>query len=42
MLSHLGSTSLVEDVFEQIGVADEHIYHPALPPRVTGSHLSTD
>ena len=38
-IGRLGSTSLVEDLFEQIGVADERIYHPALPPRVTGSHL---
>lgn len=40
-ISQLGCTALAEDILEQLGVPDERIWRPALPPRVTGSHLAS-
>jgi len=38
-ISRLGATALVEDLLERIGVTDERLWRPSLPPRVTGAHL---
>jgi len=38
-IAQLGTTRLVEDIFERLAVPDDRIYHPSLPPRVTGAHL---
>ncbi len=39
-ISRLGTTTIVEDLLERLEVPDDRIYHPSLPPRVTGSHLA--
>lgn len=39
-IGHLGTTAMVEDLLERLEVPDERIYHPSLPPRVTGAHLA--
>jgi len=41
-IARLGSTTVVEDVLEALGVPDDRIYHPALPPRITGSSLAAE
>ena len=36
-IGQLGTTALVEEILEQIGVSEDRIWYPSLPPRVTGS-----
>ena len=39
-MSQLGCTALAEEILIGLGVPDERIWRPALPARVTGSHLT--
>ncbi|MFC1806004.1 PHP domain-containing protein [Planctomycetota bacterium] len=40
-ISKLGTTTIVEDLLERLGVSDDRIWYPSLPPCITGSHLAT-
>jgi histidinol phosphatase-like PHP family hydrolase len=41
-IGQLGTTAAAEEILERLGVPDDRVYHPSLPPRVTGSHLANE
>jgi histidinol phosphatase-like PHP family hydrolase len=38
-IGQLGTTALVEDILHQIGVTDDRVWYPSLPPSVIGSQV---